>query len=108
MTQDKYDALERFTPLFEPPQHSFEGFLRHRERKRRRRRIATGATGTAVVAALVATLATVLPHGGASTGTEPDMTIGETPIVTTSPRRVFRRRTWLGSRSCRPTSRGAA
>ncbi len=83
--RDKYDALERFTPMFEPPTHSFEGFLRHRERKRRHRRIATGVTGTAIVVALVATLATVLPNNGASTATEPDMTIGESPSVATTP-----------------------
>ena len=84
MTHDKYDALERFTPLFEPPPHSFERFLRQRKRKRRRRRVATGVTGAALVGALVATFATVLPHRGASTGTVPVTTIGETPSVATA------------------------
>jgi hypothetical protein len=76
MSGGRFDELERFTPLFDAPEPSFERFLQRRDRKRRHRRIATGVTGVAVSAAIVATLAMVLPQGGGPAGPEPDATIG--------------------------------
>ena len=60
MTRDRFDVLERFTPLFEAPESSFERFLQLRDRKRRSQRIVAGVTGTAVFVALVSLLAVVV------------------------------------------------
>jgi hypothetical protein len=53
MTRDRFDSLERFTPLFEPPDPSFGGFLLRRDRRRRNERVAAGAVGLAVFAAMI-------------------------------------------------------
>jgi Tol biopolymer transport system component len=45
---DRFDVLDRFTPLFEAPQPSFHKFLRRRERKRRNQRIATAVVAIAI------------------------------------------------------------
>lgn len=45
---NRFDVLERFAPLFEAPEPSFEDFLRRRDRKRRNQRITAGALGLAV------------------------------------------------------------
>jgi Tol biopolymer transport system component len=45
MTEDRFDVVERFAPLFEAPEPSFERFLRRRDRKRRNQRIAAGVVG---------------------------------------------------------------
>lgn len=50
------DVLDRLEPLFAPPERPYEGFLRHRDRKRRNQRIA---------AAVVALLIAVAAIGGA-------------------------------------------
>ena len=50
---DRFDVLERFVPLFEDPEPSFEDFLRRRDRKRRNKRIAAGVVGIAVFVAAV-------------------------------------------------------
>ena len=50
---DRFDVLERFTPLFEAPEPSFERFLRRRDRKRRNQRVAAGVVGIAVFLAAV-------------------------------------------------------
>jgi hypothetical protein len=50
---DRFDVLERFAPLFEVPEPSFEGFLRRRDRKRRNQRIAAGVVGIAVFLASI-------------------------------------------------------
>ncbi len=50
---DRFDVLERFAPLFEDPEPSFEDFLRRRDRKRRNKRIAAGVVGIAVFVAAV-------------------------------------------------------
>jgi len=70
MTRDRFDALERFTPLFEPPDRSFEGFLRRRDRHRRNERVAAGAVGLAVFAAMVWAVAS----GGIQRTTRPPET----------------------------------
>ena len=54
----KLDALDRYAPLFSPPDRSFDGFLRRRDRKRRNERI--GALALAFVVALVAVGGAVL------------------------------------------------
>jgi hypothetical protein len=51
--RDRFDVLERFAPLFEAPEPSFEGFLRRRDRKRRNQRLAAGVVGIAVFLAAV-------------------------------------------------------
>lgn len=50
---DRFDVLERFAPMFEPPEPSLERFLRRRDRKRRNQRIAAGVVGIAVFLAAV-------------------------------------------------------
>jgi hypothetical protein len=61
---DRFDVLERFAPMFEPPEPSFERFLRRRDRKRRNQRIAAGVVGIAVFLAA----AWIVTSGAASTG----------------------------------------
>jgi hypothetical protein len=90
MSRDRFDVLERFTPLFECPESSFEGFLRRRDRKRRRRHIALGASGAVVCVALVAGALMVLPPGDGPSPVEVDVTIGMSedtvaPTTSTSP-----------------------
>jgi len=53
MSEDRFEVLERLTPMFEAPKAPFEGFLRRRERKRRNQRIAAGFVGIAVFVASV-------------------------------------------------------
>lgn len=53
MSRDRLDVLDRFVPLFEPLEPSFEGFLRRRDRRRRRQRLTAGVVGLAVFAAAV-------------------------------------------------------
>jgi hypothetical protein len=53
MSRDRFDVLERFTPLFETPEPPFEGFLRRRDRKRRNQRIAAGVIGIAIFLATI-------------------------------------------------------
>ena len=50
---DRFDVLERFAPMFEPTEPSFERFVRRRDRKRRNQRIAAGVVGIAVFLAAV-------------------------------------------------------
>lgn len=63
MSRDRFDVLERFAPLFEAPEPSFEGFLRRRDRRQRNRRIAAAVVGLSValvtLASLVRTFRTV-------------------------------------------------
>ena len=61
MRNDRFDALERFTPLFEVPEPSFEGFLRRRDRTRRNQRVAAGVVAIAI---FVAPVAWILANGG--------------------------------------------
>jgi dipeptidyl aminopeptidase/acylaminoacyl peptidase len=60
MTRDRFELLERFTPLFEAPDSSFERFLHLRDRKRRSQRIAAAIAGTAIVVVFVSVLAVVV------------------------------------------------
>ena len=92
MSGDRFDVLERFAPLFDTPEPSFDRFRQRRDRRRRRRRIATGVAGTAMGAALVAAAVTVLPLGDGPAPIEPDMTIavsegsaGQTTSTSTAP-----------------------
>jgi hypothetical protein len=50
---DRFDVLERFAPLFEAPEPSFDAFLRRRDRKRRNQRITAGVVGIAVFLAAI-------------------------------------------------------
>ena len=61
MSRDRLDVLERFAPLFEGPELSFEGILRRRDRKRRNQRIAAGVVGIAII---VAPIAWIIATGG--------------------------------------------
>jgi hypothetical protein len=57
MKSDRFDMLERFAPLFEAPEPSFEGFLRRRDRKRRNQRLTAGVVAIAIFVAPVAWIA---------------------------------------------------
>jgi hypothetical protein len=63
MSRDRFDVLERFAPLLEAPEPSFESFLRRRDRKQRNRRIGAAVLGIALalvtVAGLIRTFRTV-------------------------------------------------
>ncbi len=50
MRNDRFDVLERYTPLFQAPQPSLDKFLRRRARKRRNQRIAAGVIGIVLFA----------------------------------------------------------
>jgi hypothetical protein len=73
MSGDRFDVLERLTPLFESPDLSIERFLRRRDRKRRQRRVAAGIVGSAVSVAVV--VVAMLSVGGTETQREPNATI---------------------------------
>ena len=93
MSRDRFDVLERFAPLFDTPEPSFEGFQRRRDRKRRNQRIAAGVVGIAVFVAAIWVVTTGLPFdqsrtevvpGGEGTGpaeTGPVETRPAQPIV---------------------------
>ena len=77
MSRDRTDLLERFAPLFDPSEPSFERFLRRRDRKRRNQRVTAGVVGMGVFVAVVwfVTIAgppdrsqTPVTPGGAETG----------------------------------------
>lgn len=72
MSRDRFDVLERYVPLFEMPEPSYERFLRRRDRKRRNQRIAAGVVGMALfVTAVLVVAAAGLPDRSqtpASTG----------------------------------------
>ncbi len=74
MSSERFDVLERFAPLFEAPERSFEGFLRRRDRKRRNQRITAGAVGTAVFVATV----WIVTTGGSFDRTQTPATPGPT------------------------------
>jgi Tol biopolymer transport system component len=57
MSKDRFDVLERFTPLFEAPEPSFQRFMRRRERKVRNQRIAAGVVAIVLFLAPVAIFA---------------------------------------------------
>jgi Tol biopolymer transport system component len=57
MSKDRFDVLERFTPLFEAPEPSFERFLHRRDRKRRNQRLAAGVVAIAVFVVPIALFA---------------------------------------------------
>jgi hypothetical protein len=73
MSRDRFDVLERYQPLFDAPEPSFEGFVRRRDRKRRNQRLAAGIVGFAVFLAAIALVAltpfdrSVTPLGGGET-----------------------------------------
>jgi hypothetical protein len=54
MKNDRLDVLERFAPMFGPPEPSIERFQSRRDRKRRNQRIIAGVVGAAVFLAAVA------------------------------------------------------
>jgi hypothetical protein len=80
MSSDRFDVLERFAPLFEAPERSFDAFLRRRDRRRRNQRVTAGVVGIAVFVAMV----WVATTGGPFDRTKVDT--GTT--VTPSPERV--------------------
>jgi len=53
MSRDRFEVLERFAPLIDPPEPSFERFLRRRDSKRRNQRIAAGFVGMGIFVATV-------------------------------------------------------
>jgi hypothetical protein len=80
MSRDRFDVLDRFEPLFEAPEPSFERFVHRRDRKRRNQRVAAGVVGMTIFVAAVWTVM----GSGLDRGRTP-ATPGETetgPIVT--------------------------
>jgi Tol biopolymer transport system component len=67
---DRFDVLERFAPLFDAPEPSFEDFLHRRDRKRRNQRITAGVVGIAVFVAAV----WIVTSGGSFNRTQPAVT----------------------------------
>jgi hypothetical protein len=61
MKNDRFVVLERFAPMFEVTEPSFDGFLRRRDRRRRNQRVAARTVGVAVFAAVVWAVTTVGP-----------------------------------------------
>ena len=60
MGRERFDALERFVPLIDAPEPSYEGLLRRRDRKHRNQRIAALVVGITVAVAP----ALILASGG--------------------------------------------
>jgi hypothetical protein len=83
MSRDRFDVLERFEPLFETPEPSFELFLRRRDRKRRTQRVVAGAVALALFAA-TAWFVTGAPFDRTSTPTVPGPTGAPSPEPTPS------------------------
>jgi Tol biopolymer transport system component len=82
MSNDRFEALERFAPLVDAPEPSFEGFLRRRDRKRRNQRIAAAVVGIAVfVVPLVWIFATGewSDHSRVPLGPGPSVTVPAVP-----------------------------
>jgi len=75
MSRDRFDVLERFAPLVEAPEPSFEGFVRRRDRKRRNQRISAGVVGIAVFVAAVWIVTTAGPFDSARTPAAPGPTV---------------------------------
>ena len=67
MSKDRFDVLERFTPLFEAPEPSFQRFLRRRERKLRNQHIAAGVAAIVLFVAPVAIFAGLIASDRAQT-----------------------------------------
>ena len=78
MSRDPFDVMERFEPLFEPPEPSFEGFLRRRDRTRRNQRITAGAVGLALFVAAIWLVTTGGPFDRAQTPAAPGGVTGAT------------------------------
>jgi hypothetical protein len=71
MSRDRFDVLDRFEPLFQVPEPSFERFLRRRDRKRRNQRIAAGVVGIAVFVAAISVVMTGWPFVRSQTPAAP-------------------------------------
>jgi hypothetical protein len=77
MSRERFDVLERFAPLFEAPEPSFQGFLRRRDRKRRNQRIAAGVVAIAVFVAPVALFAGLLSSDRTQTPAAEDQSFAD-------------------------------
>jgi WD40-like Beta Propeller Repeat len=77
MSRDRFDVLERFAPLFEVPEPSFQGFMRRRDRKRRNQRIAAGVVAIAVFVAPVALFAGLLSSDRTQTPAAEDQSFAD-------------------------------
>jgi len=75
MSRDRFDVLERFAPLFEAPEPSFDRFLRRRDRKRRNQRISAGVVGIAVFLSAVWIATTGGPFDRTQTPAVPGPTV---------------------------------
>ena len=100
MSKGRFDVLERFAPLFEAPEPSFQRFLRRRERKLRNRRIAAAVVAIALFVAPVAIFAALISSdrpqtpaapGERGAGTQVDYVIDlDTGEKTPLPRAIIR------------------
>jgi Tol biopolymer transport system component len=81
MSKERFDVLERFAPLFETPEPSFERFLRRRDRKRRNQRIAAGVVAIAVFVAPIAFFAGLISSDRSETPGALGTSVPEGPQV---------------------------
>ena len=81
MTNNRFDVLERFAPLIEAPEPSFEEFLRRRDRKRRNQRIAAGVVGIALFVGPVAVFAGLISSDRSETPAAPGRSVSNPPTV---------------------------
>ena len=82
MNDERFEVMDRYAPLFEPPEPSFEGFVRRRDRKRRNQRVAAGAVGLAIFVASVWIVTTGGPFDRAQTPGAPGPTGVDQPSET--------------------------
>ena len=82
MSRDRFDVLERFAPLFEAPEPSFEGLLRRRDRKRRNERIVAGVVGIALFLTPIALFAGLISTDRAQKPGTPGATEQASPSPT--------------------------
>lgn len=88
---DRFDVMERFEPLFEAPQPSFERFIRRRDRRRRDQRIAAGVVGIAVFLAALGLISSspsrrsIEPAGSGRTAIDATRSILGLPNPDTAP-----------------------
>jgi len=76
---DRPDLLDRYSPLFPPPEQPYDGLLRRRDRKRRNRRIAAGAIGLAVGLITILVGTSLIQTAPAPSTPSPSTTVTQPP-----------------------------
>jgi hypothetical protein len=85
MSRDRFDVLERFEPLFEVPEPSFERFVHRRDRRRRNQRVTSRVVGFAVFVAAIWIVTTVGSLDRTQTPAVPGAETGPTVTEPTAP-----------------------